>query len=298
MNDVPDSHCVSCGAPQPLDRAFCGECGERRVNQDDRKLSAFLARAAFAVSDLDSRLLRTLRTLIFSPGTLTLEHRKGRRKPYLQPVQLFLLINVVYFVLQPFTVFGGYNTKMSSHIERQYYSIWFPIETWMTEKAAQLSLDLDAFEVVFNSQSELLASTLILLIVPLFALAVGALMVRRNALLIDHVVFSLHFIAYYLLILHCVIAFLWYPVVQGLTALLGLFAADADAKWIQNTIGVVTEFGLVAVVVMPYLYIAFKRVYRVSKMRALASAIVGCVALMAASITYRFLLLIVTLRTV
>lgn len=255
-------------------------------------------RAFVSVSDLDSRLLLTLRVLIFTPGKLTQEYRAGRRKPYLLPVQLFLLVNIVYFIVQPFTIFGGYNTKMWSHIERQLYSKWFSIEAWMNDKTGQMSLELDAFEVVFNTQSELLASTLILLIVPLFALAVAALMLNRKALVIDHCVFALHFIAYYLLTLHCVIALLWYPVVQGLSAILSLIDGGGEQQWIANTIGLLTEFGLVVALVVPYLYFALKRVYGVSKVRAFGSALVGYAAVMAASIAYRFLLLVLTLHTI
>lgn len=268
------------------------------MNASDRKLSAFVARAFLAVSDLDSRLLRTLRALVLRPGQLTQAYRDGRRRPYLPPVQLFLLINVVYFFVQPFTIFGGYNTKMASHIQQQYYSGLFSIETWMKEKAARMSLDLEAFEVVFNSQSELLASTLILLIVPLFTVAVAALMLNRKALMIEHGVFALHFIAYYLLVLHCVVALLWYPVVQGLSAGLNLFASGDNAQWVQVTVSVLTEFGLVVALVVPYLYAAFRRVYGVTRMRALTSAVLAYGALMIASIAYRFLLLIVTLRSV
>ena len=52
---------------------------------------------------LDSKIFLSLRTLITKPGQLTAEYFRGRRKPYMAPLQLFLVCNFLFFILQPFT---------------------------------------------------------------------------------------------------------------------------------------------------------------------------------------------------
>ena len=51
----------------------------------------------------DSKFFRTILPLLFNPGWLTLEYMKGRRKSYVEPFKLFLVISVIYFLLLPFS---------------------------------------------------------------------------------------------------------------------------------------------------------------------------------------------------
>lgn len=79
--------CLSCGAP--LVGAYCAACGQRTV--DLAAPTWHVLREALAdATDLDGRVLRTLRTATV-PGRLTAEFLRGRRAPYLGPVKLFLL---------------------------------------------------------------------------------------------------------------------------------------------------------------------------------------------------------------
>ena len=294
MEPAGTRDCVSCGAPQP--GTFCSVCGERRRFQHDRRLSAFLARAVLEVSDLDSRLLRTLRALLFKPGELTSAFAQGRRVGYLQPVQLFLLINLVYFVVQPWTAFNGYNTTLDSHLTQQIYSNWLPVQAWVDGAASRMGLDQETFHIVFNSKSELLAPTLLLFIVPLFAVFVGLLMIGQRALPVDHCVCALHVVAFELVVLHMVAAFLWPPIVDLLVRVLYAIAGQG-AEWVSPLVSLLSEVGLTLSIVVPYLYVAFLRVYGVARWRALLSAFLGYVLMMVATNIYRAILLLITFQT-
>lgn len=87
--------CPNCGRPAP--EAYCGGCGQRQgelrptLGELLRDFSRYLFR-------VDSRFVRTLRTL-FIPGQLTVEYLQGRRESYERPFRLFLVINVIYFLL-------------------------------------------------------------------------------------------------------------------------------------------------------------------------------------------------------
>ncbi len=49
----------------------------------------------------DSKFFKTIFPLIFKPGKLTLEYMKGKRKTYVEPFRLFLVISIIYFLLLP-----------------------------------------------------------------------------------------------------------------------------------------------------------------------------------------------------
>jgi hypothetical protein len=50
------------------------------------------------VLDADNRFYRSLRMLVVRPGGLTAEFLRGRRRPYLGPIQLFALVNIAFYL--------------------------------------------------------------------------------------------------------------------------------------------------------------------------------------------------------
>jgi hypothetical protein len=92
--------CPNCGAPR--DAAFCSRCG-----QNDRVYARSIVSLAKDVAvdqlDLDSRLVRTIKALLFEPGRLTREFVADRRARYVSPVRLYLAISVVFFFVLSLT---------------------------------------------------------------------------------------------------------------------------------------------------------------------------------------------------
>lgn len=294
MAEARAERCVSCGAEQARD--YCPECGERRLTAADRSFVAFLRQALEAVTDVDSRLFLTFRRLIFSPGYLTLAFAEGRRKPYLAPVQLFLLANLAYFLLQPLSTYTGFNTPLDSQLERQAYSSALPVAEWVAAATAQSGLDAAAFEVVFNNQSELLARTLVFFMVPLFALVLALFMLGRRRPFVDHLVFAVHFYAFDLLVVHCVVLMFWPYLVYGMAQLASAMGAPPGA--LRDAAMFASEVGADLLVVMPWLYFGYRRFYAIGFFRASLTALASLIALYLATLTYRLLLLLVTLATV
>jgi hypothetical protein len=106
----PDARltCPTCSAP--VVARYCGRCGERMLCERDHSFAAFVGEAASHVFSLDNRLWRTLRAM-FRAGLLTQEYIAGRRRPYLSPVQLFLLLSVAFFLIGP--DLGLMNTRLA-----------------------------------------------------------------------------------------------------------------------------------------------------------------------------------------
>ena len=85
--------CANCG--EPLGGPYCSECGQRSVDLDP-STGALLHEAAHELTDVDGKLLTTLRALV-KPGFLTQEFLAGRRASYLSPIRLYLMLSVAFF---------------------------------------------------------------------------------------------------------------------------------------------------------------------------------------------------------
>src|SRR5262245_13527469 len=112
MNEA--AQCASCG--EAVAGRYCGTCGELQLNAGDQSVRAFLKDAASDVASLDSKLYRTVVALITTPGKLTSEFMAGRRVGYVRPLQLFLIANLIYFVVNPFTQYSGHITLLQSQM--------------------------------------------------------------------------------------------------------------------------------------------------------------------------------------
>jgi hypothetical protein len=88
--------CANCGTP--VARHYCPECGQR-VEHAVHSLWHFILEIAEDLTHADSRLWRTMLALLFKPGYLTSEFLAGRRVRYLPPLRLYLVLSVLYFLV-------------------------------------------------------------------------------------------------------------------------------------------------------------------------------------------------------
>ena len=119
MNKKNDK-CQSCG--YNFYGKYCSNCGEKQFSREDLSLKKSFKNFIFSISNIDSNLFKSLVLLLKKPGFLTKEYLNGKRTLYLKPLQLFLLINLLYFLIQPFTIAQGFNNTLNSQIHRQIYS--------------------------------------------------------------------------------------------------------------------------------------------------------------------------------
>jgi hypothetical protein len=97
--DAAFAACRNCGAA--ASGAYCPACGqETKIALPTAR--QFLREAAGRYVALDGRLWRTLYALLFRPGFLTREYLDGRRRRYLRPARLFLVLSLALFALLRF----------------------------------------------------------------------------------------------------------------------------------------------------------------------------------------------------
>jgi len=87
--------CLNCAAP--LQGPYCHNCG-----QPDRHFIRFFPKVLWEMIneafDLDSRIGRTLIPLLLRPGRLSMEYIAGRRARYVNPLRLYIILSLVFFV--------------------------------------------------------------------------------------------------------------------------------------------------------------------------------------------------------
>ncbi len=87
--------CASCG--QPVAGRYCTACGEEVLDAQKLTVGHFVTHSLVPeLVNLDGRVWRTLRYLLFRPGFLSLEYAAGRRRRYVKPLRVLLVAIIVY----------------------------------------------------------------------------------------------------------------------------------------------------------------------------------------------------------
>src|ERR1700741_5297060 len=140
---------------------YCPACGERVLDARELTLRG-LARQVFAsLSNIDTRLLRSLHALVTRPGTLTRAYLEGQRQPYILPFPLFLFANLIFFGVESLTSASIFSTPLHMHLHQQ---MWSDIAApWIAHRLASLHMSFDDYAPLFDRVVETNAKTLIIL---------------------------------------------------------------------------------------------------------------------------------------
>ncbi len=262
--------CPSCGTPWTGE--YCARCGEKRL--DGRPtFGRFLREWLAEATAIDGKLSRTIKSLLFQPGQLTRDYLTGRRRPTMKPLTLFLLLNVVYFLIQPLANINTFNSTLKMQTRWYIYAEW--ARGVVQNKMAFDDVSMDIYEPVYNAKSETLAKSFIIVQFPL--LAVWMLLVTwRSRYLYDHLVAASHFYSF-LLVLNIVATLMVAAVRQWTSAAL-------DFQWPLLT------------VIFAYVYLFVKGAYAAGILRSIFLSVWFLVGLTAALYTYRLFIYILTVQ--
>lgn len=217
--------CASCGTE--LTGPFCHQCGEKRLDRHDYAFGNWLAHTLDAFTDFDFKVVRSLWSLLRRPGQMTAEVLTGRRVPWTKPIQVFIIANLVYYVVADALKLNTFQTPLHYHLLSPYGAT---AHTWSAANAARLGLDMPAYEARFDTLTHTLAKSLVIFFVPVFALLFGLLARRARRYALEHVTVALHFTSLLLLLLP-----LPYPVVYGLLKSGLVDRTNGDAIWTGAT---------------------------------------------------------------
>lgn len=169
--------CKSCG--NSFTKNYCNVCGEKVLVAKDRSFRSFLAGVlAFA----DNKLLKTLWMIIRRPGLLSKEYVEGKRVNYIRPLQLFFILNLIYFL---FPLLQLFNTSLLTQMYLRTHSGL--VRNMVFGKIGNDKLVLEGYSLMYNQKSTALAKLLIIVFVILASVPMMAIYRRRNRYFTDHV---------------------------------------------------------------------------------------------------------------
>src|SRR4051812_46958389 len=189
--------CVTCGTS--VATLHCPDCGESRVRARDLGLRKLTVEAFHSLTNVDSRLIRSIRALLFRPGALTIAYLEGPRKPYIAPFQLFLLANLLFFAVQSTTTDKIFSTPLDSHLHGQDWSAL--ARDLVAKRLDDKHMSLQAYTPLFDHVVAVNARSLIFLMAVPFALLLVLIFLRNSRPFAAHIVFTLHFYAFQLVLL-------------------------------------------------------------------------------------------------
>jgi hypothetical protein len=271
---VEASVCRNCGAARA--GRFCAECGEQRITAHDYSIGHFFEHAIETLTHFDYRSLRALKYLLFRPGFLTREYLDGRRKPYVGPLQLFVIVNVV------FALVGGTTFRVPLS-ERNAAPFAAAKQRMAAGAQATRGLDDVEFAKEFDRSMATNAKSWIFMMIPVFAAGLAVVYGFRRYFF-EHLIFATHLYAFLLV----------WIVVAAVILALGVYVATGTsiARAGANTVvSIAILAGLLA-----YLFTALRRVYGDGPVAAaLRSLALGALWLPTLA-GYRQLLFVITLK--
>ena len=207
---------------------------------------------------------------------MTLDILEGRRKKWMPPISLFLLINLFYF---GFTRLADLNLSLSDQLRQPHHS---GLASYLVDrKLSKENITLEDLSSAYNRKSSTFANTLIILHVPIFAAFLALLLFKKKFFYTDHFIYSLHFVSLVLLL----------GLIQsGLISLFSWLHLLTKAFW--------PVFGSISLgVIVLYAFFSIKKVYQYKTVYATLLVLPITMMFVATHMIYRTIqfLIIITL---
>lgn len=188
----------------------------------------------------DNKLFRTVPALLFKPGKLTLAALKGNDSNYVRPLALFVFVNFLFFILKSPGLFAY---KLSIYAN-EYKDV-------IQHELAEKHVSIETLTERFNTAMHFEQKEYMVIMVPLFALALQLLFLLRRQHYTRHLVFSLHFYTFFIIFLMVIPLFI--------RPLMWLGNKGFPALKSVNTEGFLV--GTIVTACFIYLILALKQVY-------------------------------------
>lgn len=165
-------HCLNCGAD--LAGQFCHHCGEKVLHPKDKAFSSWMKETLLNLAQLDGKMITTIKSLVKAPGVMALDYARGKRVPYLKPLSLFLIANLLYFLLPSFNTFkSDLNTQMNYQIYSSY------VEEAVNNYLAVSSMSMDDYAAIYDQKTVEVSKLIIIALAPLLGLIIFMLYAKK-----------------------------------------------------------------------------------------------------------------------
>ena len=187
-------HCNNCG--QPFQGNYCNNCGEKKHKEEEKKLKHVFEEAFHFLTHLDNKFLKSLRLVLFKPGTLSYKYCRGIRKQYFKPVGLFIICVIVYLL---FPAFKGLNLVLGTYYSPtySYYQYAAPI---IEKKMKEKNVSFHELSKIYDGKSQKISKFLLLLYIPMCALVLFAMYFRNRKYFYDHFILATELNSFFIIV--------------------------------------------------------------------------------------------------
>ena len=204
--------CKCCG--NGFQGRFCNRCGEKVIESHERSLLNFLDSVLNAFTFLDGKFIKSLKMLVTRPGELSRNIGDGVRVPYMKMVSLFFLANFFYFF---FPLWDSFNSSLYTQMNSLRHSA--QATRMVNERLAKENISMNVFTEKYEVQSTNLSKLLLVLLAIMFALALMVINYSGKVYFFDHVLFSLEFYSFHILLNLLIISYIFLLLIKGGNAL-------------------------------------------------------------------------------
>lgn len=216
--------CQNCAHPLSDEMEFCPKCGQKAL-PEHLTLKYFIHEFLNNYFSFDSKFFNTLVPLFSKPAFLSLEFIAGRRVRYINPIQLFVFISFLYFLVDSLMFLkedGAEKTYVMQNENGQKVTVdsldmelFNPDALDMDKGSTQSESGVETFIKDFvlkaqkfneldrdeqNERINELISYFIFILTPLFALLLGWFFGKRDRHYLENLIFALHVHAFYFFI--------------------------------------------------------------------------------------------------
>ena len=222
------------------------------------------------------------------PGYLSGEYFLGKRVRYMKPLQLFIFLNVIYYISITLFHASTFTTPLATQLHmNDYYPAHAALE--VSRKLEKEQISYAALEAKYDQKTGVLAKTLIFLLIPIFAFVFYALFFKKRRHFVEHVVVATHFWSFNLVLLGVILPVVTVLLISFLRPL-GISATYATDDYIVSNV--------LQVYLAAYLFLMLRRCYASSNWYCLVVSLTIAWSFFHIVWLYRFLLFEITLRVV
>lgn len=257
--------CLNCDTP--LKGKFCHDCGQKVIEPNERTIKYFIYQFFGSAFFLENNFLKNLWTLVSRPGRLTLDFMEGRRKRWMPPFSLFLLINLFYFWYTPLT---DLNLSLKEQLNQHHGAM---AQAMVKNRIENRNITLDEYGAIYNQKSTGYSNSLIILQIPIFASFLMLIFYRKKMFFVDHFIYALHFFAFVLFIA---------LIQSGIVYLM----MDGEYAWKFST-------WLFLILILGFTFLSVRNAYRQTTAYSLISVPFVLVAFLISHFIYRTILFLI-----
>jgi hypothetical protein len=273
--------CVSCG--NQFAGRYCNRCGEEVIEPSDKSFAHTLVASLHTIFSLENRFVRTALLMVRSTGQYSSNYIKGVRAPFVRPIAIFLLVNLMYFV---FPVYETFNAPLRTQMHFLPHSKF--AKAMVDERIESEGTTLGDFTLRYEQQSYSLSRMMLILFVFLAALPIGFINYSSNLFFADHLTVSFEYNTLLIFLTQLLLPWI-FTLVNHLGGLVGF-----DAGFLLNSV-----FYTVIVILCSILlfYLFETRIYAQADRIAWFKSVLVAPGLFIALEFYRGILFYVTMLT-